>query len=177
MTLRKICEEKAPAFDELFHRSQEAAVHLEMRDGYMRSDAAFIDWSAGKVIDPAERWRDWLAIVKEAAARGIVVRRARIVSEPVSDYIRFEHSVTEGLNIKAGEDVGWLPRRLATDLALPGNDFWVFDQRVALINHFDGNGDALEHEYTEDPRLVSFLYTAFESVWERVVPHAEYRLR
>ncbi|MFH8796438.1 DUF6879 family protein [Streptomyces sp. NPDC017941] len=167
---------KVPAFDELFHHSQESAVHLEMRDGYMRSDPAFIDWTAGKELDPAERWSDWLDTVQKATSRGVVVRRARIVSEPVSDYIRFEHSVTEGLNIDAGEEVGWLSRRQATSLALPGNDFWVFDRRIALINHFDGDGDSLEHEYTDDPQLVSFLSGAFESVWEKVVPHAEYRL-
>ncbi|WP_343040824.1 DUF6879 family protein [Streptomyces typhae] len=167
---------KTPTFDELFQHSQEAAVHLETRDGYMRSDPAFIDWSAGKTIEPVERWSDWLNTVQEATGRGVVVRRARIVSEPVSDYIRFEHSVTEGLNIAAGEEVGWLPRRQATSLALPGNDFWVFDRRVALINHFDGDGDSLEHEYTEDTQLVSFLAAAFESVWEKTVPHNQYRL-
>ncbi|MFF4951876.1 DUF6879 family protein [Streptomyces chattanoogensis] len=167
---------KAPTFEELFRNCQRSAVHLEMRDGYMRSDPAFIDWAAGKALDPAERWRDWLDIVKETTGRGVTVRRARIVSEPVSDYIRFEHSVTEGLNINAGEEVAWLPRRQATALPLPGNDFWVFDDKVALINHFDGSGDSLQHEYTEEPDLLSFLSSAFDAVWEKAVPHAQYRL-
>ncbi|MFB6440736.1 DUF6879 family protein [Streptomyces sp. NPDC056411] len=165
-----------PTFEELFRRCERSAVHLEMRDGYMRSDPAFIDWSRGQVIEPAERWRTWLDIAKEATGRGVSVRRARIVSEPVSDYIRFEHSVTDGLNIKAGEEVGWLPRQRATALALPGNDYWVFDDKAALINHFDGAGEALEAEYTEDPHLVSFLATSFGAVWKLVVPHTEYRL-
>ncbi|MFF2808647.1 DUF6879 family protein [Streptomyces sp. NPDC058000] len=167
---------EAPTFEALFGSCRRSAVHLEMRDGYMRSDPAFIDWAADKVIDPAERWRDWLDTVKQATERGVSVRRARIVSEPVSDYIRFEHSVTEGLNINAGEMVGWLPRREATSLALPGNDYWVFDDKTALVNHFDGNGDSLHHEYSEDPHLVSFLASAFEAVWEKTIPHAEYRL-
>ncbi|KIZ14445.1 hypothetical protein SNA_35765 [Streptomyces natalensis ATCC 27448] len=147
-----------------------------MRDGYMRSDPAFIDWAAGKPLDPAERWQDWLNIVKETTKRGVKVRRARIVSEPVSDYIRFEHSVTDGLNINAGEEVSWLPRRQATGLALPGNDFWVFDDKEALINHFDGEGESLQHEYTEERRLVSFLSSTFETVWQKAVPHVQYRV-
>ncbi|MFD9816956.1 DUF6879 family protein [Streptomyces sp. NPDC059080] len=167
---------KTPTFEELFRGCRRSAVHLEMRDGYMRSDPAFISWTNGQAIDPAVCWRSWLDTVGAATERGVSVRRARIVSEPVSDYIRFEHAVTDGLNLAAGEDVGWLPRRQATDLALPGNDYWVFDGKAALVNHFDGDGDSLEHEYTEDPRLVSFLATAFESVWERVVPHDLYRL-
>ena len=67
------------------------------------------------------------------------MRRARIVSEPVSEYIRFEHDVTY-TNVAAGEEVRWLPRRLASDIALPGNDFWLFDERLAVFNHFAGAG-------------------------------------
>lgn len=96
-------------FEELFRDCRESAVHLEMRDACMKSDPAYIDWDAGAVIDPGERWADWLALVTEARSRGVRVRRARIVSEPVSKYIRFEHEVTNGLNIAAGEEVRWLP--------------------------------------------------------------------
>jgi hypothetical protein len=48
-----------------------------------------------------------------------------VVSEPVTDYIRFEHATT-GSNLVVGEDVRWLPRHLATGLLLPANDYWVF---------------------------------------------------
>lgn len=63
--------------------------------------------------------------MKKATARGVVVRRARIVSEPLSDYCRFEYDVTGPVNLAGGEEVRWLPRRRASDIALPGNDFWV----------------------------------------------------
>lgn len=72
-----------------------------MRDAYMKSDPAFVDWQAGKALDPAARWGDWLSLVTEATSRGVEVRRARIVSTPVSEYIRFEYDVTDGLNIAA----------------------------------------------------------------------------
>ena len=58
---------RTPTFEELFRDCQRTAVHLEMRDAYMKSDPAFIDWKAGVVLDPAERWADWHAIVTEAA--------------------------------------------------------------------------------------------------------------
>ena len=70
----------------------------------------------------------------------MTIRRARIVSEPVSEYIRFEYDITF-TNVEAGEDVRWLPRRRASDLLLPGNDFWVFDDRLVLWNHFTGEGE------------------------------------
>jgi len=40
--------------------------------------------------------------------RGVQIRRVRIVSEPVTDYIMFEHATT-GSNVAAREDVCWLP--------------------------------------------------------------------
>jgi hypothetical protein len=164
-----------PTFEELFRDCRESAVHLEMRDAYMKSDPAYRDWIAGVDFDPAERWADWLALVSEATGRGVKVRRARIVSEPVSQYIRFEHEVTDGLNIAAGEEVRWLPRRKATGIALPGNDFWLFDSSLLLVNHFDGEGEWLEPSISTNPHEVKLCADAFESVWELGVPHSDYR--
>ncbi|WP_280723139.1 DUF6879 family protein [Kitasatospora sp. MAA4] len=146
-----------------------------MRDGYMRSDPAFVDWAAGRHIDPDVRFPEWPGLLAEAISRGVVFRRARIVSEPISDYVRFEHEITSGLNIAAGEDVRWLSRRRATDLALPGNDFWLFDDRLLLVNHFDGSGEPTAPELTDDKAVVQLCSTAFEAVWGRAVPHEEYR--
>ncbi|MGN5633151.1 DUF6879 family protein [Streptomyces sp. AC154] len=166
----------APTFEELFRNCQRTAVHLEMRDAYMKSDKAFIDWKAGKTLDPAERWADWHSLVMEATSRGVEVRRARVVSAPVSEYIRFEHAVTDGLNIAAGEAVRWLLRRQATDIALPGNDFWLFDSSLVLLNYFDGEGENMEVELTEAPEVAKLCESAFETVWKRATPHAEFEL-
>ncbi|MFB7502856.1 DUF6879 family protein [Streptomyces broussonetiae] len=165
-----------PTFEDLFRGCRESAVHLEMRDSYMKSDPAYIDWIAGAAIDPAERWAEWLALVSEATGRRVKVRRARIVSEPVSNYIRFEHEVTDGLNIAAGEEVRWLPRRKATGIALPGNDFWLFDSSLLLVNHFDGEGEWLEPSLSTDPQELKRCAEAFEAVWGLGIPHGDYQL-
>ncbi|HEX9540879.1 MAG TPA: hypothetical protein VGA04_22170 [Streptosporangiaceae bacterium] len=107
--------------------------------------------------------------------RGVEFRRARVVSEPLADFIRFEYDITEGLNIAAGEQVRWLPRRRASDLCLPGNDFWVFDDRLVRFGYFAGDGEFLEHELSDDPAIVKMCASAFETVWERAISHAEYR--
>jgi len=162
-------------FGELLGGCERSAVHLEMRDGFMPDDPAFTDWCAGRPIDPAERWRDWFDLVRATVARGVEIRRARIVSEPVSDYIRFEYAVTNGLNVAAGEQVRWLPRRRASDIALPGNDFWLFDDHLVQFNHFSGNGDWIDVETNTDPAIIKLCADAFEAVWARAVPHQSYR--
>ncbi|MER6361557.1 DUF6879 family protein [Kitasatospora sp. NPDC001527] len=145
-----------------------------MRDGYMRDDPVFVAWQAGRVeLGDAEA--DWRALVAQSVARGVEVRRARVVSEPLSDYVRFEYDITERHNIAAGEQVRWLPRRQATALALPGNDFWLFDGSTLLVNHFSGDGDWTASEPITDSEAVKLCSTAFEAVWSRAVPHAEYR--
>ena len=166
-----------PSIEDLLRSSERSAVHLEMRDGYMRSDPAFIEWQAGKRYDPADRdtwWRPWLQLIADLTARGVEVRRARIMSEPVSEYIRFEYDITF-TNVAAGEQVRWLPRRRATDLALPGNDFWLFDERLVLVNHFTGEGESAFREATGDPDIVKLCASAFEAVLERAIPHEDYR--
>jgi hypothetical protein len=139
---------------------------------------SFAEWKAGHRLTPGDRaswWRPWLDLVSEAVGRGVVIRRARIVSEPVSEYIRFEYDGTF-TNVTAGELVRWLPRRRASDIALPGNDFWVFDDRLVEFNHFTGEGASAGPELCDDPAVVKLCSSAFEAVWERAVPHAEYRI-
>lgn len=148
---------------------------MEMRDAYDVGDPYFQAWAAGEAFDRSERDELWRSILAEPIGRGVVMRRARIVSEPVTDYIRYQHSITDGCNIAAGEQVAWLPRRQASDLALPGNDFWLFDSGTVVFNLFTGNGQWVGTDLVTDPAVTQRCAEAFEAVWERAVPHQEYR--
>jgi hypothetical protein len=166
-----------PTFADLLGGCDHSAVHLEMRDAYAPTER-FEAWRRGERIDWEDRaswWHPYDQTVADAVGRGVVIRRARIVSEPVSEYIRWEHYVTRELT-EAGEQVRWLPRRRTTDLSLPGNDFWLFDGRLARVHHFDGDGAVVDDEFSEDPALIKHLVAAFEAVWERAVPHDRYQI-
>ncbi|WP_432094984.1 DUF6879 family protein [Streptomyces sp. bgisy100] len=159
-------------------KARHSAVHLEMRDAYQPSDPEFLAWRNGKRLDPAadrsEWWRPFLDVVTETTGRGVVMRRARIVSEPVTDYIRYEYDVTFP-NVAAGELVRWLPRRKAADIALPGTDLWMFDRESVLFTYFSGVGDVVDREWHRQPAVVELVGSAFETVWERATPHEEYQ--
>ncbi|WP_059007132.1 DUF6879 family protein [Streptomyces specialis] len=167
-------------FVDLLANCRRSAVHLEMRDvyGIEEEDAAFAAWKAGHRPDPADPaswWTDFHTWVRDAAARGVRFRRARIVSEPVTDYIRYEHACTFQ-NIAAGEEVRWLPRREASDLALPGNDFWLFDDTTVMFNYFTGKGGSAGAELNQTSSVAKLCSAAFAAVWERAVPHQEYQV-
>lgn len=169
-----------PGFNELLEAAVRSAVHLEMRDVYGVGDEAedFETWkrTGQRDVDPgSEYWAPWVDLIRRTVSRGVVVRRARVVSTPVTEYIRYEHAGTV-VNIHAGEQVRWLPRRQASDIALPGNDCWVFDSQTVLFNHFSGDGDWSEPgwEVRTEPAVAQLASAAFEAVWERGVPHEKY---
>ncbi|MFJ7996793.1 DUF6879 family protein [Streptomyces sp. NPDC096310] len=172
-----------PNFKELLAAAQHSAVHLEMRDVYGVGDEAddFTEWkrSGRRDTDPrSDYWAPWVDLIGKATARGVVVRRARVVSEPVTDYIRYEHAGAD-VNVHAGEQVRWLPRRKAATLLLPGSDLWIFDSAKVMFNHFGGEGDWAEPrmELRSGTDVVKQCVDAFEAVWERAVPHGTYEIR
>jgi hypothetical protein len=143
-----------------------------MRDAYTPSDPEFLEWKAGQPAPADPAWHD---LVRAHVARGVRFRRARVVSEPLSDFVRFEYESTAGINIAAGEEVRWLPRRLASGLCLPGNDYWLFDDRLVRFHYFSGDGEIVEDELVFDAAIAEMCARAFETVWERAIPHADYR--
>ena len=163
-----------PPFRDLIAEATTSAVHLETRDAYTPDDPQYLDWLAGKPI-PEPALPDWHALVRAHVSRGIRFRRARVVSEPLAPFIRFEHFITNATNIAAGEEVRWLPRRRASDLCLPANDYWLFDDRLIRFHYFSGEGDIVEDELVSDPAVIQMCSAAFEAVWERAIPHADYR--
>ncbi|MEW2163819.1 DUF6879 family protein [Streptomyces sp. NPDC007084] len=170
-----------PTIAELMRSCSRSAVHLEMRDRYGTAAEAkdFQVWlDTGRLdTDPgSSEWAPWVALVSQTVGRGVSVRRARIVSEPVTDYIRYEHASTV-VNLQAGEEVRWLPRRRASDIALPGNDFWLFDNQVIRWGYFSGDGAIVGHEVSEDPAAAKLCSEAFGAVWDRAIPHDQYTIR
>ncbi|MFI2080003.1 DUF6879 family protein [Streptomyces rubiginosohelvolus] len=167
----------APSFGDLLGKCQRSAVHLEMRDFYAPTER-FEAWQRGERIDWTDRdswWHPYDQLISDTVARGVTIRRARIVSEPVSEYIRWEHYVTHA-NVTAGEQVRWLPRKLATGIALPGNDFWLFDGTLLRIHHFSGEGTVVEDEITNEPAVADLCRSAFESVWQLGTPHEQFTI-
>ncbi len=167
------------SFAEIMADVRHSAVHLELRDSYgvpneTDNFAAFRrgEWDEAKA--KVDR-RVWLDLVSGAVGRGVAMRRARVVSTPVTDYIRFEHTGTP-MNIEAGEQVRWLPRRQASTLRLPGNDFWLFDDRLLQFNVFDGPGRWVHTDFTEEADVVEFCAAAFEAVWQSATPHGEFAI-
>jgi len=160
-------------FQKMF-RSSARAFHLELRDVYRVGDEyiPFRKWLHGEPDDFA--WRgDWLSFMTEVTARGVNVQRVRVVSEPHTDYVRWEMAL-DPHNIEAGEDIRYLPRHRARDIAFPAEDSWLFDNNRLVLSLFkpDGGSGGFAQEF--DPGLLAQYREVRDQVWPRAIPYAEY---
>lgn len=88
-------------------------------------------------------------MVRHAANEGRRFARVRVVSMPLSDYNRWSYVIAQH-NITAGEDIRYLIRERAEEVALPDHDYWLFDSRKLLIMRFDEADRFLGGEIVED---------------------------
>ncbi|NUP46335.1 MAG: hypothetical protein HOW97_03320 [Catenulispora sp.] len=166
-------------FRQALTTTSRSAFHLEQRDAYALGEGqrasyeAFLAGNAPDIDPDGPFWGSWVRTVREARARGVEFRRLRIVSEPLSDYLRWERAITV-VNIAAGEQVRWLPRRACTDLAVVPVDFWVLDSSSVLFGYFSGDGASTGHELRSEPEIAKIAADSFEAAWARAIPHDSY---
>jgi hypothetical protein len=162
-------------FDGLLAGFEREAVHLETRDAYGTAVELphMAKWAAGEP-DDLEWLQGWCATLREGVKAGKSVRRARIVSEPLSDYQRWSFSIADPM-VEAGEDIRWVPRRLVSSIAFPGNDFYLFDDRLIVFLIYAGNGLATDKLVSTDPADIRMCRSAFEAAWKLSIPHSEYK--
>jgi hypothetical protein len=79
------------------------------------------------------------------------------------------------LLVEVGEDIRWVPRRRVSTVALPGNDFWLFDDEVVVFLIFAASGLVVDRHRTKDRSAIELCRTSFEEVWRLSIPTSEYR--
>ncbi|MGI5185403.1 DUF6879 family protein [Dactylosporangium sp. CA-152071] len=162
-------------FEEAIRHFDAESVHLEMRDAYGTEVELphLAAWAAGEPTDLAFM-QPWCDDVRGFVAEGKTLRRAHVVSEPLSDYQRWAYIVF-GASEDAGEEHRWVPRRLVSSIAFPGNDFWMLDRRLVIFHHYAGNGRNIDFTTSTDPHDIDLCSAAFEAVWRIGIPHHEYK--
>jgi hypothetical protein len=155
-----------------FRRSM---VNLETRDAYGTETELphMARWARGE-SDDFEWLQDWCQRMRDHSKAGRTMRRAKIVSEPLSDYQRWAYSVTAPM-VEAGEDIRWVPRRAISTICVPGNDFYLFDDQLVVFLHYAGSGLNTAFTSTSDPAVVEMCRDSFEKVWSLSIDHSAYK--
>ncbi|MBB6171322.1 hypothetical protein HNR23_001382 [Nocardiopsis mwathae] len=165
-------------FDQLFVDFEHTAWKLEVRDRYaipQERETLQRFLTTGDIgrdeSDLETSW--WHRNVVQSRKEGKIWQRVRVVTEPLSNYIRWEHAVTR-YNNAAGEDIRWLPRDHSAVNQLPDLDFWLFDSKRLCILHFDENDEVTSFEVIDDPLIVAQHCQWRDIAWHYATPHDEY---
>jgi hypothetical protein len=159
-------------FAALFQRS---AFRLELLDYYVAAneEEPFRRFLAGEPQDPS--WREpWAGLVRDAVAGGKSMSRVHVVTEPLSDYLRFALACGYPANVTAGEDVRILRDRDFPRPELPEADYWLFDDQEAALMSYDRDGNWLGVSMTRDPGVIAQCRSGRDRAMEHSVPLAGY---
>ncbi|WP_371779145.1 DUF6879 family protein [Streptosporangium subroseum] len=142
-------------FAELFTAFEHTAFRLEVRDRYNvpEEQAGFELFLQGITADESHLMGPWCDMIRAATSDGKRIERVRVITEPHSDYIRYEMA-GDPLNLAAGEDIRYLPRDHAAVAELADHDYWLFDSRMVAWMRFDEDDRLLGAELVTDPAVV-----------------------
>jgi hypothetical protein len=164
-----------PEFAELFATFERSAWRLETHPVYDVDEErpAFQRFCDTDELDVGYL-ADWLAGVSAATDAGKQFERMRVLTDPPTDYQRFEMAVAVH-NAAAGEDIHILSDRTARSLGLPElRDFWIFDDRRVAVLHFSPTGRLLTAEIRDDPDTLTRHLAWKALAWEHAEPALVY---
>lgn len=92
-------------------------------------------------------------MVRAATSEGRLFSRVRVVSVPLTDYIRFGMWMA-GYTREAGDDIRYLTRGEAATAELPSHDYWLFDSRLLVRMHFADDDRFVGAEVIEEPAAI-----------------------
>ncbi len=132
--------------------AKQSAFRLETLPQYLVPQEAeeFAAWQAGKPIPQHTPENDeGLARIQRDAARGFRRYRVHILDQPLTAYLRFELcSYLE--SVAVGSEVYVVDRDDHADLADLHEDFWLFDDEIAVRMIYDDEGHFLYPELIDD---------------------------
>ncbi|MGH9656906.1 MAG: DUF6879 family protein [Bryobacteraceae bacterium] len=168
-------------FGELFARFTDSAFRLETLENYREPHErdAIRRFVTGR--PPDDSWAgDYVRLLRRLQAGGRRIERVRVLSRPLTTYQRFVMDLAARCTVPAGEDLRVLDQSHAETIGLSlGTDFWLFDDRLAALMHFEGGaftGAELIDDSAEIGRLRALRQIAWKAArLDRLEDFAVYR--
>jgi hypothetical protein len=162
------------AWSRYFTDFARSAFRLELRQVYTMpgEQEELARFRAGEK-PPAAYHYDWLDTVAAARRQGKTMRRVRVVYRPLTAYTEYEFSWGFAWNVDAGEDIRVLDLTGRAGPALPGHDFWLFDESTVVELLYREDGTQIGRELVERPDLGAYLRWR-DGAWESAIPFRDY---
>lgn len=166
----------AEEFGRLFTSFEHTAYRLETLQQYdvsyeKESFAAFL---AGHPAPLGSSKDEWVGVITDAVQAGKTMRRVHVVTEPLTDYLRYE-MVSYGPNWEAGEDIRILP--VTGWPELPRRDYWLFDSRDLWAMEYTDGGQFLHAEHVDDAAEIVRCNYWRDKALSLAMPYSDYLRR
>ena len=159
-------------FTDLFEHTSYRLETLDHYDDPGESEA-FRHFRQGTPV-PRNQW--WFDFIRQARRDGKVMSRVHVVSEPLSEYMKFEIAAYQVNGWAAGEDVRILPRTRAAEInGVP--DYWLMDSCLAVLMSYDSGGVLTRVEAMTDPRTLANCCRWRDIAMHRAIPLGDYATR
>jgi hypothetical protein len=129
-----------------------SAFRLETRDLYQVEQERqwFEGFCRGEPLPELTPENDsWLRLVADKTAAGAGMTRVHIVRRPPSQYVQFELALQVS-SVAAGEQIHIVERGTHPELDRADTDFWLFDDQVVVVVHYDDQGRFIGTEQTRE---------------------------
>ncbi len=109
------------------------------------------------VIEITQDAQEWFAQLKRATEAGVDVRRVRVITEPLNDYVKYEMAFWRH-SVKYGEQFYFLPlgeyQSILNELDFQPEDFWMFDDKDVVVFHYSSQGEWIGEEVITETKFV-----------------------
>ncbi|WP_233520341.1 DUF6879 family protein [Prauserella sp. PE36] len=170
MTVRRLGPGELGALLDTVRRS---SWRWECQGHYAVDEGELDAWRAGQPIEETDEDRVWHAYIRRLRAAGILFERVRMLTDPLTEYLRWMLSITHA-NIEAGEDIRWIDQHQATRLGMPGYDFYILDDDRVAVFCFDEQTELIGIDLDDDPEVVRQHQGWRDLVWPLATTHADY---
>jgi hypothetical protein len=138
----------------MFRGIQSEAWRLETLPQYLvpQESAEIEAFRSGKRIDPHTYSSPYTEDLKRLRDEGKRKGRVHILTQPLSEYLRFEFSRYYAPHALAGEDIRILDATARANPLQGVQDFWLFDRSTVVLMHYEEDGRQINRElYAGDP--------------------------
>ncbi len=148
-------------FVEAFESFSHEAFRLELLQQFnvAREQESFDDFKKGRPV-PKNYNGEWCKTIQKAAERGASFKRVRLITEPLTEYTKFEISWGYKVNTEAGEDIRYISGDILSsfETSVPIlKDFWLFDEKLCLLMEYDLLGTYLGVTKLPDEHLGQYI--------------------
>lgn len=162
-------------FGKLFDRFGHSAFRLETLDHYSVPDEAdeYRRFISGEWL-PKSTGEEWCQLVGENVQLGRVMERVRVISNPLTSYMKFEIDWRYVYSSAAGERISLLEKSKIPKGLSGIDDYWLFDESVVIWMRYGTNGHFLRAEKETDLEVISRCQQTRTSLLSMATPMRQY---